>query len=845
MPKSAHDRSRVLLPLALGVAALVPWARAEAQCAARWEAVGLEDPAGAAVAAQAMHDDGSGPALYFAGSIERIRASDGAIDKSSVGRVRGTGVEALPGVFDGETHAMAVFDEGDGPRLFVGGGFTTITVGGVPLAVNGLARWDGARWSAVSGGVTGAPEGRFPEVVVETLGVFDSGHGPQLHVGGGFRGAGEGAARIDAAGIACWNGRAWSTLGAGFGATTSVDGAIVRALAAYDAGSGPRLYAGGFFGVSGATPMNGIAVWNGSAWDAVELAHATVGQYITCMTAYDDGAGTRLYIGRSGEYGVSSGLVWYDGAASAQASVNVHPSSLCVFDDGGPRPALFGAGPFQNSFDLEIVRGVFRFDGARYSSMHGGLDSIMGESVVVADLGEGPRLAVGGGFALAGASAEVPAAASGIALWNQDTWTGLGDFVIGGGRGLGGIQTFGGDLYVAAGAWARTTSGVQSRGLVKRSGTGWELVPGFIAEPTFVTDIDAMLPLKTGGRSVMAVCGLLNFPSDHEYMAFFDGRAWSPVRPPPGGLPYALFDTSCTIPTPAGDELVVTGSIGWIGEAPYYGMARILGQQVLPLDPLPPEPHPFSVDASVATVENGRPVIYFAGWRSVLRYDTLSGWTRLSGELTGAVRAMQIFDDGSGPRLVVAGNFTGRNGAAPSNIAQYVDGGWRPLGGGLVFSEDIGPAVRSLAVFDDGSGPKLYAAGRIVGAVNEGTTIPIKGIARWDGRVWDSVGTGLGREYAWLSLNVLTRPASDGGGSWLYISGPFMEANGIFSPGLVRYGGCGCRADFDANGQVDFFDYLDFVNAFSAGLPGSDYNRDGETSFVDYLDFAQAFDAGC
>ena len=54
-----------------------------------------------------------------------------------------------------------------------------------------------------------------------------------------------------------------------------------------------------------------------------------------------------------------------------------------------------------------------------------------------------------------------------------------------------------------------------------------------------------------------------------------------------------------------------------------------------------------------------------------------------------------------------------------------------------------------------------------------------------------------------------------------------------------------CRADFNDDGQVDFFDYLDFVQAFAAGNPIADFNGDGQVDFFDYLDFVGAFSEGC
>jgi hypothetical protein len=51
--------------------------------------------------------------------------------------------------------------------------------------------------------------------------------------------------------------------------------------------------------------------------------------------------------------------------------------------------------------------------------------------------------------------------------------------------------------------------------------------------------------------------------------------------------------------------------------------------------------------------------------------------------------------------------------------------------------------------------------------------------------------------------------------------------------------------DFNNDGQVDFFDYLDFAQAFNDESPSADFNGDTQIDFFDYLDFAEAFDYGC
>ncbi len=54
-----------------------------------------------------------------------------------------------------------------------------------------------------------------------------------------------------------------------------------------------------------------------------------------------------------------------------------------------------------------------------------------------------------------------------------------------------------------------------------------------------------------------------------------------------------------------------------------------------------------------------------------------------------------------------------------------------------------------------------------------------------------------------------------------------------------------CPSDFNGDSVVDFFDYLDFVDAFSSNMSAADFNGDGTIDFFDYLDFVDAFSAGC
>jgi murein tripeptide amidase MpaA len=61
----------------------------------------------------------------------------------------------------------------------------------------------------------------------------------------------------------------------------------------------------------------------------------------------------------------------------------------------------------------------------------------------------------------------------------------------------------------------------------------------------------------------------------------------------------------------------------------------------------------------------------------------------------------------------------------------------------------------------------------------------------------------------------------------------------------INNNGVCCRADFNGDGQADFFDYLDFAQAFATEDPSADFNGDSQVDFFDYLDFVDALGQGC
>jgi len=156
--------------------------------------------------------------------------------------------------------ALASFDDGTGPKLYVGGELTA--AGGMP--VGNIAAWDGQNWSDVGGGTDGR---------VMCMAVFDDGSGPELFVGGYFTNAGD----SPSAGVARWNGHQWMPSAIFPG---------ILSLKVFDDGTGPALYAG-----SG--PYELLRRWNGSTWDPIHMQEDW--ETVTAMEVFDDGSGPELF----------------------------------------------------------------------------------------------------------------------------------------------------------------------------------------------------------------------------------------------------------------------------------------------------------------------------------------------------------------------------------------------------------------------------------------------------------------------------------------------------------------------------------------------------------------------
>jgi trimeric autotransporter adhesin len=240
-----------------------------------WENAGITGAG--VVSSWAVYDNGTGPTLYVGGNF--TRASDRNANRIVRWNKETEQWNAIGSGVNGPVSAMAVWDDGSGEALYLGGNFTTS--GGVSTAY--VSRLRGDVFEDVGGGMaTGTSGLNIP--AVKSLVVWDDGSGEKLYAGGQFGEAGGVEARF----MAAWDGNAWAPVGGGFSAP-------VEDLVISGGQKGDFLYAGGqFVSVMPSFTVNRIARWDGEQWQRLFRADSQAfgtGGFVNAMadwTTADD-----------------------------------------------------------------------------------------------------------------------------------------------------------------------------------------------------------------------------------------------------------------------------------------------------------------------------------------------------------------------------------------------------------------------------------------------------------------------------------------------------------------------------------------------------------------------------
>ena len=665
--------------------------------------------------ATVVFDDGTGPALYIGGGFH----SAGGVDANRpVAKWDGLDWTPLPGLWSGtgcETYALAVFDDGTGPALYAGG---HLCLDDGETTTCGLAKWDGTSWSPVGGGIEGANCNVYSTTAVFALAAWDDGTGPALYVGGYFEMAGDEAVNN----IAKWDGATWSALDDGVNGT-------VRVLTVFNG----ELHAGGSFDMDPGEARDRVARWDGTSWSSVGNG---LNNSVYALTVHE-GA---LYA--AGDFrdlgdGVPDCVGKLVGGAWLPLGDGITAGYQDVYALGTYADDLYAAGWFSEAGGMSAAN-IAKWDGANWWPVGTGTNNRI-RSLCVWDDGLGAALYAVGYYTSAGGLL-----VGAVGRWDGGAWSTLGQ----------GLR----DRRQAEAPWAET---FDIRALaVWNDGMGPALYAG--GNLTHAGGVEAENVARWDGSSWSALGAGLDAASPNSYVSALAGG--------PGGQLYA------------GGKFVTPAE-----PAPLRRVARWDGTEWLPLGDGITSPS-YAIVNALAYFDGA---LYAGGdfdtaggvsTDNIARWDG-SIWSAVGGSLNARVRALKVWDDGSGPALYVGGSFNSAGGVPVLKVAKWDGAEWSALGTGIGSYGE----VRALETYDDGTGPALYAGGMFSGTEE----VPLADLAKWDGATWSDVGGGVsmpGTE----SVYALAAIDEDGDGPnppVLYVAGDFTTAGSSDANFVARWNG--------------------------------------------------------
>ena len=384
---------------------------------ARWTEFGGEPLApafpGEVAFAPVLFDDGSGhgPELYVLSDEYVLDGGQYVLAQFRLVRWRG-GIWDVVAHIDSFVHCMEVLDvvPGGGEELVLAGSFSAID--GSPIS--NLAAFDGQSWTGIGGGVGGG--WIYDMLLFEDGDQFTE---PTLVIGGTFETAG-GEPHPN---VAYWTGTKWGH----FGTDTpwfALFGEAVRALAVYDRGDGPELYAGGRFTSIGSNVVFHIARWSGEAWRDVGTpdSNGLTGDGVHDLLVHDFGFGEQLIV--MGDFAWAgnevpgtaniartNGYTW----AAVEGGLPGEAYEGLVFDDGvnGPRLTV----SHNLAFSLSEGHGISSLDAGGWTTLELGATHNFLSRRGLLDMGTG-ELPVDG-LVVAGLEFDLPSADNHVARWGH------------------------------------------------------------------------------------------------------------------------------------------------------------------------------------------------------------------------------------------------------------------------------------------------------------------------------------------------------------------------------------------------------------------------------------------
>jgi len=192
-------------------------------------------------------------------------------------------------------------------------------------------------------------------------------------------------------------------------------------------------------------------------------------------------------------------------------------------------------------------------------------------------------------------------------------------------------------------------------------------------------------------------------------------------------------------------------------------ITSLQSQNLVPVgNGLPPY---FGIYGGTVTYNNE---IYAATNTDIYKWDGLN-WISLGVTTDDAILSMTVFNS----ELYVGGWFENFNGNPINRIIRYNGTIWQSVGTGILGDSNATGGVDNMIVYNG----KLIALGGFIQAGN----ISAKGIASWDGAVWDSLGSGFTGLASIPTMSVLNND--------LYVFSQISSAGGVPVNNAAKWNG--------------------------------------------------------
>ncbi len=681
-----------------------------------------------------------------------------------------------PGVDTGTVYAI----EGNGSDVYVGG---TLTAAGEAVSP-GIAKWDGANWMGLAGGVSGASAVVY-SIAAHGSDIYAGGYytnagataakslarwdgkqwndvgggvnglifvakfiGNNLYVGGNFTKAGN----VAATNIARWDGTNWWPLGNGVSGNTNGIFAYVHALAADMNGN---LYAGGLFRNAGAVPVSNVARWDGTNWSAL---------------------GSGVYNGTSpglNDVKYYNGALYVAGAFSSASGVNA--TNLARWDGtnwfamgGGPNGTntaivtlgtnFYTTGIFTNIAGVRMLYAA-HWNGSSWDPVIAGTAGEISSDVSSA-AGINGHLYVGGNFIRAGNAGVI-----GVARWDGTQWSGLvgprtkGVFLSG-----REIKVIDGNVYLGSGGMS-LAGGVLASRIARFDGTNWDNMGGGVIGGGSVNTIVKYNGTICVGGSFTNIGGVVA-----KNAAYWDGANWHSLASGLNNTVNVMLVHNGTLF--AGGTFTARGD----SSASVHGITQWDGSDWQDVPTISAWSGANSINAMASDGVNlyigGN---FYIGWQistppftgdDLLNIGYWDGttWHSMGAGLTNTVNGLAFYNG----QLYAGGSFTNSGATKINRVAVWNGSVWSNVSAG--FTNGTISAVTASAGY-------LYVGGSFTN-YNGGL---IYHVARWDGSLWSSLGSGV--------TNVTGSSVAGIGVSEndVYLAGTFSRAGGKDSLGVAHW----------------------------------------------------------